>query len=61
MSQASEVVRHRGIGAAATPDGGSWLVAADRGMFGFGDAQFQGSVAGVGIAGQAVGGAARPV
>lgn len=32
------------VGMAATPDGGGyWLVAADGGVFAFGDAQFHGS------------------
>ena len=35
------------VGMASTPDGkGYWLVAADGGVFSFGDAQFYGSMAG---------------
>jgi hypothetical protein len=48
------------VGMAATPDGkGYWLVAADGGVFSFGDAQFYGSMGGqplnkpvVGMAGE---------
>ena len=38
------------VGMAATPDGlGYWLVAADGGVFSFGDAQNQGSLPGLGV------------
>ena len=46
----------------ATPDGnGYWLVAADGGVFSFGDSPFEGSMAGTALAGPVVGVAAyRP-
>ena len=43
------------VGMAATPDGkGYWLVASDGGIFTFGDANFDGSMPGVGDMGTAV-------
>ncbi|MGH9018519.1 MAG: CHAP domain-containing protein, partial [Acidimicrobiales bacterium] len=47
------------VGMAATPDGGGyWLVAADGGVFSFGDAVFYGSLAGLSLARPVVGMAA---
>ncbi len=44
------------VGLAATPDGGGyWLVGADGGVFGFGDAKFHGSAAGLHLAKPIVG------
>jgi hypothetical protein len=44
------------VGMAATPDGGGyWLVAADGGVFSFGDAAFGGSLPGLGLRAGAVG------
>jgi hypothetical protein len=43
------------VGMAATPDGGGyWLVGADGGVFSFGDAPFEGSLPGIGLAATAV-------
>jgi hypothetical protein len=44
------------VGEAATPDGkGYWLVAADGGVFSFGDAAFYGSEGGAQLRGPVVG------
>ena len=49
------------VGMAATPDGGGyWLVAADGGVFSFGDARFFGSTAGMHLNQPVVGMAATP-
>ena len=46
---------------APTPDGGGyWLVAADGGVFAYGDAAFDGSAGGIRLAAPVVGIAARP-
>jgi len=49
------------VGMAATPDGGGyWLVAADGGVFAFGDARFLGSTGALRLARPVVGMAATP-
>ena len=48
------------VGMAATPTGGYWLVAADGGVFSFGDAAFHGSLGGVHLNAPVVGMAATP-
>ena len=48
------------VGAAATPNGGYWEVAADGGVFSFGDAAFHGSMGGQHLNAPAVGMAATP-
>jgi beta-lactamase class A len=49
------------VGAAATPDGlGYWVVAADGGIFAYGDASFEGSTGGIHLNAPVVGMAATP-
>ena len=49
------------VGAAATPDGlGYWVVAADGGIFAYGDAAFEGSTGGIHLKAPVVGMAATP-
>jgi hypothetical protein len=61
VHQLSMSVNQRMVGGAATPSsGGYWLVAADGGIFSFGDAVFQGSTGAMRLARPIVGMAATP-